>query len=276
MKMPLAKKNPMCTHLHFGVRVGQRADFPGMGKWRWQAGWIKPCPQELGWLQPSLVIISQDMQFGDRYQSTAGFLTKWWLDILFTGIYILGGICMFIVAKKQEKPVVLIVTGVLLIGAGWTFIRKGMLMLVLAALVGFQDIVESVWLGLHYRGRPESFELWSDHVNDTFTIDVYLPRDYEPGTAYPAIYVLDGDNDGRPGGQIEPGSIAEYDEAILQAIQDEEKPDDLVIVSGMDFGPTEPFLILPYGVKVDVNSDQKEVRLVENAVVTSNLRLIIR
>jgi murein DD-endopeptidase MepM/ murein hydrolase activator NlpD len=52
-------KKPLVTHLHFGIRVGQRADYPGFGEWRWQAGWIKPCPTDLGWLKPSAVIVGQ-------------------------------------------------------------------------------------------------------------------------------------------------------------------------------------------------------------------------
>lgn len=122
------EKYPLRTHLHFGVRVGQRADYPGMGQWRWQAGWIKPCPQDLGWLQPVLVIISQDIHFGERYKPSASFLTRWWLDILFTGIYILGGICMLIVAEKHKKPVILIVSCIVLFITGWIFMRKGMIM----------------------------------------------------------------------------------------------------------------------------------------------------
>ena len=38
-------KNPLVTHLHFGIRAGQRRDYPGFGEWRWMAGWIKPCPR---------------------------------------------------------------------------------------------------------------------------------------------------------------------------------------------------------------------------------------
>ncbi|MBC8548417.1 MAG: M23 family metallopeptidase, partial [Candidatus Brocadiales bacterium] len=35
-------EQPLVTHLHFGIRVGQKNDYPGKGEWRWQAGWIKP------------------------------------------------------------------------------------------------------------------------------------------------------------------------------------------------------------------------------------------
>ena len=42
-------KKPLRPHLHFGIRAGQRTDYPGKGEWRWQAGWIRPRPTDLGW-----------------------------------------------------------------------------------------------------------------------------------------------------------------------------------------------------------------------------------
>jgi len=44
-----SKKSPLEPHLHFGIRAGQRDDYPGRGEWRWMAGWIRLCPQDLGW-----------------------------------------------------------------------------------------------------------------------------------------------------------------------------------------------------------------------------------
>jgi len=71
-------ENPLRPHLHFGIRVGQQKDYPGMGEWRWQAGWIKPCPKDLGWINPSLVITNQDIDFSENYKPTAGFFARWW------------------------------------------------------------------------------------------------------------------------------------------------------------------------------------------------------
>ena len=51
---------PLEPHLHFGVRAGQTADYPAKGEWRFMAGWIRLCPQDLGWLQPSVVITRQE------------------------------------------------------------------------------------------------------------------------------------------------------------------------------------------------------------------------
>jgi len=69
-------ERPLRPHLHFGVRAGQRADYPGMGQWRWQAGWIKLCPQHLGWLQPSIIITDQDVPVGGFPDQAAGFVAK--------------------------------------------------------------------------------------------------------------------------------------------------------------------------------------------------------
>ncbi len=35
---------------------------------------------------------------------------------------------MFVVSEKQEKPVVIVLAGFFLFGAGWFFVRKGMLL----------------------------------------------------------------------------------------------------------------------------------------------------
>jgi len=118
-------KNPLRPHLHFGVRAGQRSDYPGMGEWRWQAGWIKPCPKELGWLQPSAIIISQDIPAGGFPEPAAGFVAIWGIELLFTGIYLFGGACMLVFAIRRNKPFVLVLSGVTLLAAGWIFYSKG-------------------------------------------------------------------------------------------------------------------------------------------------------
>lgn len=121
-------EEPLPTHLHFGIRIGQRNDYPGMGEWRWQAGWIKPCPVELGWMNPSLVITSQDIHIGDLYKPTTGFLAKWGIDILFSSIYIFWGIGMFIIAERQKKPMIIVATGIVYLVALWVFTNKGVIL----------------------------------------------------------------------------------------------------------------------------------------------------
>jgi len=118
-------EHPLRPHLHFGMRAGQRADYPGMGEWRWQAGWIKPCPQDLGWLQPSVVITGQDIPDGGFPEPEAGFVAKWGIELLFVGIYLFGGACMLVFAIRKNKPFVLALSGVALLAAGWIFYNKG-------------------------------------------------------------------------------------------------------------------------------------------------------
>lgn len=52
-----AKYGTFEPHLHFGVRLGQRIDYPRSGDYRWQAGWTYACPESIGWLQPSQFIV---------------------------------------------------------------------------------------------------------------------------------------------------------------------------------------------------------------------------
>lgn len=121
-------EEPLPPHLHFGIRVGQRNDYPGMGEWRWQAGWIKPCPMDLGWMNPSLVITSQDIHIGDLYKPTTGFLAKWWIDILFSSIFIFYGIGMFIIAERQKKPIIIVAPGIVYLVALWVFNDSGVIL----------------------------------------------------------------------------------------------------------------------------------------------------
>jgi murein DD-endopeptidase MepM/ murein hydrolase activator NlpD len=77
-------ENPLDPHLHFGLRAGQRADYPSRGEWRWMAGWITLCPQELGWLQPSLIITTGAVPAGGYPAPDPGFFIKWGIEILVT------------------------------------------------------------------------------------------------------------------------------------------------------------------------------------------------
>ncbi|UCH10273.1 MAG: M23 family metallopeptidase [Fidelibacterota bacterium] len=40
-------------HLHFGIRLGSRSDYPDTGDSRWMAGYTTAHPTQLGWLRPS-------------------------------------------------------------------------------------------------------------------------------------------------------------------------------------------------------------------------------
>lgn len=118
-------EQPLRPHLHFGLRAGQRSDYPGMGEWRWQAGWIKACPQDLGWLRPSLIISSQDIPDGGFPEPTAGFVAKWGVEFLMVSVYFIGGVGVYIHSIRKDKPIVLVIAGSSLIVAGWIFYGKG-------------------------------------------------------------------------------------------------------------------------------------------------------
>ena len=58
----------------------------------------------------------------------------------------------------------------------------------------------------------------------------------------------------------------EYDEILLKIINQEEGLTDLPIITGMDFGHTCPSFTIPYGIKGEINSDEKIFSIIENAL----------
>lgn len=71
----------------------------------------------------------------------------------------------------------------------------------------------------------------------------------------------------RPGGPIPPERFVEYDEVLRQVVTEEEGLSDLPIVTGMDFGHTDPMFVLPYGVQAEIDCDAQRLTIVESAVV---------
>jgi len=120
-----SKKNPLVTHLHFGVRAGQRVDYTGFGEWRWMAGWIKPCPSELGWLRPSKIITGQEIPLGGFPEPKAGQIEIWKGELILTGIYLIVGVSIGYNSWKAKKPLYLIIYGCTMIIAGVYFSVKG-------------------------------------------------------------------------------------------------------------------------------------------------------
>ena len=120
-----SRENPLRTHLHLGVRAGQRSDYPRGGEWRWMAGWIKPCPQDLDWLQPSAVINSQEIPGGGFQPPESPFFEKWAVEILLSGFYLIGSISMIIFGTRTDKPYLLLLSGGVLLAAGIYFSSTG-------------------------------------------------------------------------------------------------------------------------------------------------------
>ena len=113
-----SKKEPLKPHLHYGVRIGQITDYPGKGEWRWTAGWIHLCPQDVGWLQPSLVITSQKIPIGGYPQPQVDFWTRWGVEIIVTVAYGSGAIAMLIMGIRKRSKFSLLFPGSILILAG--------------------------------------------------------------------------------------------------------------------------------------------------------------
>lgn len=120
-----SRENPLRTHLHFGLRAGQRSDFPTRGEWRWMAGWIKPCPQDLGWLQPSSVIMNQESPEGGFSASRGNFFEMWSVELLMGGIYFLGAVSMIVFGVKTQKPYLLLLSGAVFTATGIYFYTSG-------------------------------------------------------------------------------------------------------------------------------------------------------
>ena len=70
---------------------------------------------------------------------------------------------------------------------------------------------------------------------------------------------------GRPGGAELPiEDHAKYDAALLSVIR-EELALDLPLVTGMDFGHTDPFFTLPYGARAEIDCDARTFTILDPA-----------
>ena len=82
------------------------------------AGWIRLCPQDVGWLQPSLIITSQEIPSGGYPQPSVPFLARWGLEILVTSVYTICGAGILIGAYKKKWRFALFFPGLLVTAAG--------------------------------------------------------------------------------------------------------------------------------------------------------------
>lgn len=146
-------ENPLRTHLHFGIRVGQRSDYSGLGEWRWMAGWIHLCPTDLGWLKPSQVITNQELPAGGFPKPEARFFEKWAPELILSSFYILAGIGTLVISRKKGKPILPLIYGaVLLAGGGYFTVKSTRLTYVFFSLAALM-IVLSVYQLI--KGRKE-------------------------------------------------------------------------------------------------------------------------
>ena len=72
---------------------------------------------------------------------------------------------------------------------------------------------------------------------------------------------------GRPGGaELDPAGFAAYDSALLALVAEELGRADMPLVTCMDFGHTDPMMVLPLGVRARVDCDAWQFSIVESAV----------
>lgn len=133
------------THLHFGIRAGQIADYPPKGEWRYNGGWIKPCPQDVGWLQSSVVITSQEIPAGGYPQQQVGFLARWGSESLIVSLYTIGGV-IFMGANLKKTRFLLLIPGFFAIVAGIVFRRNGLMSSYILLAVGILLLAVGIYL----------------------------------------------------------------------------------------------------------------------------------
>jgi len=106
------------SYLHFAIRTGQWGNYPGLGPWRTEGFWVKRCPQDLGWLHPSITITLQTIPSGGFPDPEAGFFTRWWPDILLTGLILLAALGMILLFRKWKRPLLMLLPAILLFLSG--------------------------------------------------------------------------------------------------------------------------------------------------------------
>ena len=71
----------------------------------------------------------------------------------------------------------------------------------------------------------------------------------------------------RPGGQVDPALFPAYGDTLCRTVREEYGLRDLPIVSNMDFGHTDPMMVLPLGLRLRIDSDRRELSILEAAVM---------
>lgn len=94
----------------------------------------------------------------------------------------------------------------------------------------------------------------------------YVERVLRSFAAMGVLQQLGGVLFGRPGGAIPEEQHAAYDAALTRVIAEEQGLGDLPIVTNMDFGHTDPIMVLPYGVAAQLDCDRQVFAILESAV----------
>ena len=72
---------------------------------------------------------------------------------------------------------------------------------------------------------------------------------------------------GRPGGEVSPAALPSYADTLCHTVREEYGLHELPIVSNLDFGHTDPMLVLPLGVRLRIDSARRQLSISEPAVV---------
>jgi murein DD-endopeptidase MepM/ murein hydrolase activator NlpD len=148
------RRRPLVTHLHFGVRAGLRADYPGKGEWRWQAGWIRPLPSDAGWLHPAAVLAAGEIPPGGYPKPKMNFLAVWLPELLLAGGVLLVTLGAAAFALRKRKQALLMAWGAPLAGIGLVFTARGIATGVVLLIAGILLLgLGAAWLLRERRGR---------------------------------------------------------------------------------------------------------------------------
>jgi murein DD-endopeptidase MepM/ murein hydrolase activator NlpD len=139
---------PLVEHLHFGVRAGQRTDYPGRGEWRWMAGWIESCPADLGWLQPSATIAAQSIP-EDGFESVGGSPVGRWLpEILFLCLTLSSAVGAIVIGIRRRSVVLLLAVAVIEGGLSWYMTVRGFVLVAPLRIVALAGLLAGVFVGV--------------------------------------------------------------------------------------------------------------------------------
>ena len=71
---------------------------------------------------------------------------------------------------------------------------------------------------------------------------------------------------GRPGGEVDHARFGEYDAAIVNTVRSEYGLSGIPIVTNMNFGQTDPMLVMPLGLRARIDSKNGILSINEPAV----------
>lgn len=149
-----SKENPLVPHLHFGIRVGQKLDYPGGGQWRWMAGWINICPTDAGWLQPSGVINGQFIPEDGFAKPEAGVFQQRAWEIILSVCYLASFSMILFVSVRRRKWIPLIAFGIPMVLASVYLYLKHVLLAVVIGSLGVILLISAAIV--FYRNRRKT------------------------------------------------------------------------------------------------------------------------